>query len=102
MIFLHDNSNAPDCLDGSDEDISELYMDQQIERRFRYEDLSCMKVTIYSPKKMEHLMYDCIDTYAFSFLNLIFSTTPDTMSDICWSALNCYFNLLNPSINFKL
>jgi hypothetical protein len=95
--FLNDNIDAPDCLDGSDEHSYSL-LDiswNSVGLVFKLEEISCLKWSgIGSP-------YDTGRIYGCSGLHFkgsneqtFFAHKPNTMSNICWSALNCHLKLL--------
>ncbi|UJR34572.1 hypothetical protein I4U23_027348, partial [Adineta vaga] len=91
LIFFKDNADGPDCLDGSDE--YAVFMEgnlNPIGPPFRYNDIICLKHNIIT---VGPFLDHCRDTYAVLFEKLILSD----MSDLCSLALQCYFEISNPS-----
>ncbi|CAF1604939.1 unnamed protein product, partial [Didymodactylos carnosus] len=90
MIFYEDNIKAPDCLDGSDELLpASTVTYDPVGPPFRYNELACLGRAIFYIR--HHFESYCSDVYASMIKSLLFWKKPDSMYDICWLALMCYF-----------
>ncbi|CAF0798585.1 unnamed protein product [Adineta steineri] len=96
-VFYNDDAYAPDCLDRSDEDFISSYgfLKVSTEPKFSNDDLACLGSDI---SYALGLTTSCsIDNHLKSWQELMFSYTPNSMTDICWSTLKCYLKIPSAS-----
>ncbi|UJR34410.1 hypothetical protein I4U23_021817 [Adineta vaga] len=94
-IFLNDDIYIPDCLDGSD-----IYIEHGVdfygdfyEPTLRSEDIICWDK--YHPSVWSSLL--CSNKRIEIFYQSMSLVKADSMSDQCWSALQCYLQIHHPS-----
>ncbi|CAF2417822.1 unnamed protein product [Rotaria sp. Silwood2] len=85
--FWHDDGNAFECLDQSDEISSvQLYDSIKSEPTFLKEDITCLQRDGFFTAK---LTSSCIEERSNLLERLIFSDKPNTVSDKCYLAVKC-------------
>ncbi|CAF3605898.1 unnamed protein product [Adineta steineri] len=94
-IFYNDDIYAPDCLDRSDEYISttDEFLKILMEPKFANDDLLCWESDWSNI--LRYTTSCLIRDYVKYWHELMFSSTPNSMTDICWSTLKCYLRIPN-------
>ncbi|CAF1485362.1 unnamed protein product [Adineta steineri] len=89
LVFNTNGDTYPDCFDPYEAFIHPTGEESNLfETPFRYEDHKCM---MNSLRLSDQQIDSCHDTYNALFKTLLFANKPNSMDNICWLALLCYF-----------
>ncbi|CAF1500164.1 unnamed protein product [Adineta ricciae] len=91
--FVRDDRECFDCIDGSDEEHgvrNDVALVREPEPSFGYDDIRC---------ETDFLSRSCEINRHFLLSKSMFSVKDNSVTDECWSALKCYFGLLDSSID---
>ncbi|CAF1391740.1 unnamed protein product [Adineta steineri] len=90
--FVNDNPNVFECLDRSDESLPSLYTYRNMssEPTFSLEDVTCSDRNMQFRIKMTS---SCVLQRTDLIEKLMFTDKPQNVSDDCWLAIHCHWNI---------
>ncbi|CAF1421215.1 unnamed protein product [Adineta steineri] len=97
-IFLNDAATVYDCLDKSDKTNSIITQDKRIHLEmpgFNREDIQCIQS---NPQSYRQFTSSCVRKREYLLKEMMFSDTPNSISDDCWLAFKCNYGILSATV----
>ncbi|CAF0926861.1 unnamed protein product [Adineta steineri] len=91
--FFRDGSNVFECLDQTDEkklSDSTIFINMSSEPTFSTEDVTCSK---RDPRLRMKMTSSCVKKRTDLIEKLMFTDKPQNVSDDCWLAIHCHWNI---------